>query len=107
SAYAASLFRGLTCHVSRTSPLLIVCGSKPCGHAMVPFWHAAMPAGVPSDTNVLAIGLLTVKKRPDPKNHSLFLTIGPPCVKSISRYVPILSTDFTPWLARNGVRLLL
>src|SRR5436309_6442703 len=96
SMYAESLLRGLTCHVSRTRPLLIVCGSTPCAHAMVPFWQAPMPLRVPSDTIVLAIGLLTVNRRPDPKNHSLFLTIGPPCVKSISRYVPILSTDFTP-----------
>ena len=43
-----------------------------------------MPAGVPSDMIVLAIGLSTVKNRPDPKNHALFLTIGPPSVKLTS-----------------------
>ena len=47
-------------------------------------WHARMPALVPSDRNVLAIGLLTVKRRSDPKNHTLSFAIGPPCVKSVS-----------------------
>jgi hypothetical protein len=43
-----------------------------------------MPAGVPSETIVLAIGLLTVNRRPDPKNHNRSFLSGPPIVKSVS-----------------------
>src|SRR5439155_21657861 len=60
------------------------------------------PCGI---QNALAMGLLTVNKRPEPKNHNLSFLIGPPNVISISRYVPILSTTLTPCEARNGDRL--
>src|SRR6516162_3106566 len=66
-----------------------------------------MLAVVPSETYVFAIGLSTMKKRPDPKNQIASFLMGPPNVKFVSLYLPILSTDFTPLLARNGVRLLL
>src|SRR5215831_3537849 len=62
------------------------------------------PAGT---QNAFATGLLTVKKRVEPKNHSLSFLIGPPIVASRSRYVPIRSTDRTPCDARKDDRLLL
>ena len=37
-----------------------------------------------SETNVLAMGLFTVKSRPDPKNHRRSRLIGPPRVASAS-----------------------
>src|ERR1051326_5520309 len=92
SMYAENLLRGETCHVRRSRPLLIVCGSTPCGHVPGFARQAFRPASVPSETTVLAIGLLTVNRRSDPKNHSSSLTNGPPCVTSKSWYVPILST---------------
>ena len=53
---------------------------------------------MPSETTVLAIGLFTVNSRPDPKNQILSFLIGPPMVKFVSLYVPIWSSDVTPWV---------
>src|SRR5258708_8574520 len=92
STYAENLFRGLTCHVKRTRPLLIVCGSTPCAQLPGVARHAASPASVPSETTVLAIGLLTVNKRSDPQNHSSPLPNGPPAATPNPRSVPTLST---------------
>ena len=84
SMYAESLLRELICHVKRTRPLLIVCGSMPCGHAPAAARQALRPGSVPSETTVLATGLLTVNSRSEPKNQSLSFTNGPPCVTSKS-----------------------
>src|SRR5258707_14590079 len=84
SMYAENLLRGLTCHVRRSRPLSIVCGSIPCEHDPGVARHAMSPASVPSDWTVLAMGLLTVNMRSEPKNHSRSLLIGPPCVTSKS-----------------------
>src|SRR5262245_6469389 len=61
-----------------------------------------LPCGTQKE---LATGLFTVKKRLEVKNQSLSFLIGPPKVRSMSRYVPILSTALTPCDARNGDRL--
>src|SRR5262249_5573664 len=75
-------------------------------HATTPPRQSAyvLPCGT---QNALATGLLTVKKRVEPKNHSLSFLIGPPIVASRSRYLPIRSTDRTPCDARKDDRLLL
>src|SRR3981081_3572854 len=88
SAYTDSLLRGLACHVTRASTLLIVWLSIPCSQVTTPLTQLAYvcPAGT---WNVLEIGLFTVNARPDTKYHSLSLAIGPPSVASRSRYRPI------------------
>src|SRR5215475_12862534 len=72
SAYTENLFRGLTCHVARPSPLLMVWLSMPCSQAAAPLTQFAYvcPAGT---WNVFEMGLLTVKNRADAKNHRLSL----------------------------------
>ncbi len=64
-----------------------------------------MPAFVPSDTYVFAIGLFTVNRRPETKNHILSFEIGPPKVPLVSSSNPILSTNLTPFAARKDERL--
>src|SRR5579864_754816 len=103
---AENLLLGLTCQVTRTWPLYWCCGATPCAQLPGFAKQLSAPATVPSDTIVLAIGLSTVKSRSDPKNHALSFLIGPPCVKSVSLYFPIRSSDVTPWPARKAFMLL-
>jgi hypothetical protein len=84
SQYAENLLRALTCHVRRASALLIFWSSIPCWQLAGAFRQEAKALGVPSLTNVPAMGALTDHCRAVAKNHSLSCTIGPPCEKLTS-----------------------
>ena len=73
------MWRGLTCHVTRARPLLILWSSIPCLQLAGARRHAAKPFDVPSLTKVPAMGASTDHWRNVTKNHSLSRRSGPPC----------------------------